>query len=73
MQSKGSVQLFPTRVFDLHGCTHVGFVQSRGLVHRDIFPVLLEFNDTYYAGTNTQPLRPGIRGETGTGKLRIFI
>ena len=44
MKSKGSIQLFHTRVSDRHGCPHVGFVQSRGPVQRDIVPVFLEFN-----------------------------
>ena len=43
IKSKGPIQLFPRRVFDLHGCPHVGFIQSRGL-ERDIVPIFLEFN-----------------------------
>ena len=45
MKNKVSIQLFSTRVFDLHGSPHVGFIQSWGLVWWGIVPVFLEFND----------------------------
>ena len=44
MKNEGSIQLFPTRVFDLYGCPHVGFIQFWSLIWRGIVLVLSEFN-----------------------------
>ena len=43
MKSKASMQVFSTRVFDLHSCPRVCIIHSLGLLQRSIVPVFLEF------------------------------
>ena len=60
MKSEGSKQLFHTRVFDLHGCPHVGFIQSWDLVGRGIVQSLLSSmnNRLYWTKRNLMYFPP---------------